>query len=75
LERPLVHQPFFLSMDPDSKLIIKSTGVDLIETAFRLGVITVNEFRQCVGFDPIPGGDVVFTTTSFQEHWIKGNDA
>jgi hypothetical protein len=58
-------------MEPDSKLTIKSIGVDLTETAFRLGVITVNEFRQCVGFDPLPGGDVVFDMTSFQEYWTQ----
>lgn len=61
-------------MEPDSKLIIKSTGVDLIETAFRLGIITVNEFRQCVGFEPLPGGNVVFEMNSFHEYWTKSNE-
>ena len=56
-------------MEPESNVIIKTTGVDLIETAFRLGIITVNEFRQCVGFDPLPGGNVVFEAKSFQEYW------
>jgi hypothetical protein len=58
-------------MEPDSKVTIKSIGVDLTETAFRLGVITVNEFRQCLGFDPVAGGDVVFDMTSFQEYWTR----
>ena len=61
-------------MEPDSRMIIKSTGVDLIESAFRLGVITVNEFRQCVGFEALPGGNVVFEMSSFQEYWAKKND-
>lgn len=57
-------------MDSDSKVTIKSIGVDLTETAFRLGVITVNEFRQCIGFDPVHGGDVLFDKRSFDEYWM-----
>lgn len=60
-------------MESESKVTIKSIGVDLTETAFRLGVITVNEFRQCIGFDPVTGGDVVFDMTSFQEYWAMNN--
>lgn len=70
---PVNEHCYFLQMEPDSKVTIKSIGVDLTETAFRLGVITVNEFRQCVGFDPVAGGDVVFDMTSFQEYWARKN--
>jgi len=58
-------------MEAGSKVTIKSIGVDLTEIAFRLGAITVNEFRQCVGFDPVTGGDVVFDMTTFQEYWTR----
>jgi len=58
-------------MEAGSKVTIKSIGVDLTEIAFRLGVITVNEFRQCVGFDPVTGGDVVFDMTTFHEYWTR----
>ena len=61
-------------METESNLTIKSIGVDLTETAFRLGVITVNEFRQCMGFPPLPGGDVVFDMTGFQEYWSKNSN-
>ena len=59
----------FSQMEPGSPLVIKSIGADLTETAFRLGIITVNEFRQCVGFEPKPGGDVVFDMRSFSDYW------
>jgi hypothetical protein len=61
--------PFY--MDSGSNVTIKSIGVDLTETAFRLGIITVNEFRRCIGFDPLPDGDVLFDKQSFGEYWAS----
>ena len=42
----------------EPSIFFKSTGVDLVESAFRLGVITVNELRKNLGLKPVKNGDV-----------------
>lgn len=48
---------------------MKTTGVDLVESAFRLGVITVNEMRQALDLEPVPGADVTIEKLPLDEHW------
>lgn len=53
----------------EPSIFVKTTGVDLVESAFRLGVITVNEMRQALDLEPVPGADVTIEKLPLDEHW------
>ena len=53
----------------EPSIFFKSTGVDLVESAFRLGVITVNELRKNLGLKPVKNGDVNLEKKNLDEYW------
>ena len=58
-----------MSSMSEPSIFVKSTGVDLVESAFRLGVITVNEMRGNLGLKAVKNGEVNIEKKSLDEFW------